>query len=77
MGVRACCDARVEAAADLSCGRPDLFLGCGGELEGPDRQLREYGRRELAMRILGRRRVLRLPQDRAELDALVASRTAR
>jgi len=59
----------------IACGRADLFFGAGGELESTDWNLREYGSRGLALRILRRRCVLRLPRDRAALETMLANRT--
>jgi len=61
----------------IACGRPDLFFGASGELKGTDWNLREYGSKALAGRILGRRRVLRLPSSREEFEAKLQQLTAR
>jgi len=66
----------ISRRLPIACGRRDLFFGPGGELNGTDWQIREYGSQGLARRILRRRRVLRLPRDRAALEALVAGHHA-
>jgi len=62
------------AAMDISrrllvaCGRPDLFHGSRGELQGTDEHIWQHGSRALARRIRRRRGALRLPSHAAARD---------
>lgn len=54
-----------------SSGRPDLFSGPNGELEGSGSNVMLYGSHVYARRIMRRRGVLRLPRDRSRLEARI------